>query len=287
MIALPELVARLLAPKGLAGRETVVKAIEKYYASDDFANGSEFAKSQYAALKGHISDNDVARSACINGIAVLANSAPTAFWAAFHMFSDPTVLQQVRAQVEVITTTETSATDTMVKRKISIRKFKDAPILFSLIQETLRYRARGVGPRMVMEDVTISSSTRDYRLEKDSVVIIAHNAMHLNKDAWGETAHQFIVDRFLPGNKIPTAAFRGFGGGANMCPGKGFAMAEIVALISMLAMRFEMRPMEAEWCEPGQDLSNITRENTPPLRKVLVEVVPRPGTENEVWEFEM
>jgi len=57
----------------------VVKAIEKYYAYDDFANASKFAKSQYAALKGHINDNDVARSACINGIAVLANSAPTAF----------------------------------------------------------------------------------------------------------------------------------------------------------------------------------------------------------------
>jgi cytochrome P450 len=105
----------------------------------------------------------------------------TAFWATFHIFSDPQVLAKVQDQVEFISCTETTEDGTRRVSKINLRRLKDAPILFSVIQEALRHRAIGTGPRMVMDDTTIGSN--QYHLKKKSVLIIANKALHLDKEA--------------------------------------------------------------------------------------------------------
>jgi cytochrome P450 len=286
MVSLPGILPKLLAAKGVAGRETLAGAFFKYFASGLPHDAGQLTRCRYTSLKGRISDEDVARSECVNGLAILSNSAPTAFWVIFHVFSDVEVLERIRAQVNSVTTVEPSTGGQPERRTIHTSKLRELPLFTSLIQETTRYRARGTGPRMAMEDIVLSDDSRQYHIEKGAVVMLAHNAMHVNKDAWGDTADRFKVDRFFPGNKTPTNAFRGFGGGANACPGKSFAVAEIAALVSMMAMRFDIKPVSGEWTEPGQDMSNMARESTPPAKKVWVDIVPRPGMEEVVWGFE-
>lgn len=264
----------------------MVEAIHKYYETNGHEKGSLLTKTRYRFNRPFCDDADLARSEVVSGLAILANSAPAAFWVIYHTFSDAALLEKVRTQIESITSIEPSTANQPERRSFSIRKLKDVPILYSLIQETLRYRARGTGPRFVMEDVTISDQQNQYHLEEGSVVMLAHHAMHTNRDAWGDTADEFIAERFLPGNKIPTNAFRGFGGGANMCPGKSFALAEIAALLSVLATRFDLYPVDGRWEDPGQDLSNMARENPPTLRKTMVEVVPRKSMEGVVWTLD-
>lgn len=84
---------------------------------------------------------------------------------------------------------------------------------------------------------------------------------------------------------MPTNAFRGFGGGANLCAGKQFAIGEISAWVAMLVMRFEIEAVGGVWREPGQDVSNIAMENPPPAGEVEVEVRLREGTEGVVWRL--
>ena len=66
-----------------------------------------------------------------------------------------------------------------------------------------------------------------YFLRKDSVLQIAGGAMHRDPDIWGSNVDHFDPYRFLEMDrkskeKIHPAAYRAFGGGATLCPGKRF-----------------------------------------------------------------
>ncbi|KAF2112223.1 cytochrome P450 [Lophiotrema nucula] len=207
-----------------------------YYASNRHQHGSQLSMARYTTLKPSLSDTDIARAECIHGLAVITNIVPVAFRTVFHVFSNPNVLSRVRKEVEAPAAMEESTTEGTHTRIVDMNRLKDVHFLTAIIQETLRYRARGTGPRMVLEDVTLTGDECEYHIEKDSVVILAHEGIHHSKGVWGDDAEEFVADRFLPGNKTVHNAFRGFGGGANMCPGKAFATAEIAALIAVLAI---------------------------------------------------
>ncbi|KAF2121684.1 cytochrome P450 [Lophiotrema nucula] len=282
MVLLSRYLPKALAPKGVSGREVVVQAMNTYFGTGAYKDSSPLTSARYAALKGHINDEDLARFECVNGIAILGNSVPTAFWTIYHIFSDPALLVEVRAQVEMITSNATAAGSGRRMRKINLRALKEAPLLFSVMQEALRHRATGTGPRMVMEDTMVGQEK--YHLEKGAAVIIANHALHFDASAWGASADRFVADRFC--GKTPAHAFRGFGGGINLCPGKGFAMVEIAAFAAMMAMRFDLLPADGSWDEPGQNLTNMSLQIAPPGKKVYVTIAPRQEAHDVDWEFD-
>ncbi|QSZ32007.1 hypothetical protein DSL72_001576 [Monilinia vaccinii-corymbosi] len=281
-LLLTNFLPRFIASKAFNGRAVVVRAMSSYFANSSQEHGSSLVKARYLALSSEMNHDDLARFECVNGIAIMTNTVPTAFWTLFHIFSDPVLLEEVRKQVRAITKTEKSPETGVLESKISLMRLKDAPILFSTQQEALRFRATGSGPRMVMEDMVMGND--QYLLKKDSIVIIANRALHFDKETWGETADSFRADRFC--GKVPGNAFRGFGGGLNLCPGRGFAMAEVAALVAMLTMRFDVVPVGKVWVEPGQDLNNMTIQIAPPGRKVMVNIAPREDSREEKWYFE-
>jgi cytochrome P450 len=275
-ILMANFLPKAFASKGIAGREAVTRAMMKYFAENSYLEASALVQARYTTMKNNIADTDIARFETVNGIAILANTVPTAFWAIFHTFADAVLLEKVRSQVEAIT----SISEDGSIRTINLRRLKEAPIISSTIQESLRHRSTGTGPRMIMEDIRIGGSL----LKKGSVAIIANKILHFNQNAWGPDFEKFNVDRFI--NKFPAHAFRGFGGGANTCPGKAFAMVEVGALIAMLVMRFDLKPISTEqWEEPGQDLTNMSLQIAPPERRPIVSFVARPGTKDITWEF--
>ncbi|KAF2647510.1 cytochrome P450 [Lophiostoma macrostomum CBS 122681] len=291
--------------------------MERYFTSQGHHTSSQLVLARHRILKPVLSLQDRARAEVTNGLAILANTAPAAFWVVWHVFEDRDVLDRVRQEVGRIVVVERGVGDgyggqnshereggrrndgegeehredengDKEIRTIKLAKLKHIPLLFSLIQETLRYRACGTGPRFALEDVTLSDGfSSSYTIEKGAMLILAHEGMHHDKRVWGDDADAFVADRFVPGNKIkiPGNAFRGFGGGANMCPGKSFALHEIAALVAMLVMRVDFVPVEGSggWSEPGMDEGNMAREHTAPKRRVLVRVVPRREVEGVVW----
>ncbi|KAF7943272.1 hypothetical protein EAE96_011202 [Botrytis aclada] len=281
-LLLTKFLPNFVASKAIKGRAIVVEAMSDYFTNGAQKNGSSLVKARYSSLSTEMSHGDLARFECVNGIAIMTNTVPTAFWTIFQIFSDPELLEEVRKQVREITTTTQSLETGILESKINLRRLKDAPILFSAQQETLRFRATGTQPRMVMEDMIIGDN--EYLLRKDSMVIIANRALHYDKKAWGETANSFHANRFC--GKVPGHAFRGFGGGLNLCPGRGFAMVEVAALVAMLAMRFDLVPVGGSWVEPGQELNNMSLQVAPPGRKVMVSIVPREVSDKQKWSFE-
>ncbi|KAF4636512.1 hypothetical protein G7Y89_g1584 [Cudoniella acicularis] len=283
-LLLTNILPNIVASKALAGREVVVQAMDSYFSCGAYKEGSSLVKARHAALKdGEIPDLDLARCECVNGIAILANTVPTAFWTIFHIFSDPLVLTEVRRQVGLITTYQVLTEGGGPAYKINLSRLNDAPIIFSALQEALRLRATGTGPRMVLADTFIGP--HQYLLKKGSVVMIVNKALHSDKGAWGEKADTYHPDRFY--GKFPAQSFRGFGGGVNLCPGRGFAMVEVAALVAMLAMRFDLVPAGETWSEPDQDLTNLSLQVAPPKQKVTVNIVPRHDFEEASWYFEL
>jgi len=281
MLLMTSVLPNIVASKAFAGREAVVRAMDLYFGCAAHKAGSSLVKRRFATLQGQIDDADLGRFECVNGIAILANTVPTAFWTIFHIFSAPTILAEVRKQVEMITIS--AMTPKGPVRSIDLRRLKDAPILFSALQEALRLRATGIGPRSVMADMSIGEE--QYLLKKDSVIIIANKALHMDVETWGEAAGTFQADRF--NGKTPAQSFRGFGGGVNLCPGRGFAMAEVAGFVAMLAMRYDLEPAGGKWDEPGQDLNNMSLQIAPPRKKVMVSVVKRKYLEDVSWSFKV
>ena len=166
---------------GLEGQETLVKAMNEYFVSGSHAYGSPLVNAHYPLFAGQLDHSEVARFETANGLGALANTAPTAFWTIFHIFSNAALLEDIRSQVESITTTEKLPDTGKITQKIYLGKLRDVPVLYSAVEELSRYRATGIGVRMVMEDTTVGEDKDLYHLKKGSVLIIANEAIHSDK----------------------------------------------------------------------------------------------------------
>ena len=230
---------KLLAPKGYAGRERNIAAFQWYFAAEGHKTGSDLIQARYQVLQRGLDAEDVARFECVNGFAILLNSVPTAFWAIYHIFSDQELLSLVRQQVETVMALKEH--DCKVYRVIDLAGLGQLPTLASNLQESLRIRTTGLGPQIVLKDVMLNDR---YLLKKDSYVMIPNHEIHFDHQTWGNDTDTFDAQRFIrkAAKKVPSTAFRGFGGGANLFPGKSFAMAEIIAFIALLVTKFDLRP---------------------------------------------
>ena len=278
---------QLIARKGYYGRERLVAAFQQYFTTDGAESGSELTRARARTIQAAFGTktDDCARFEAVNGMALLSNTVPTAFWTCFHVLSSPTILAQVRAVVAENTTTEESTGE----RTTHLRTLIKSPLFESLVRESLRFRTTGIGPRVTTEDVSLGGG--QYLLKKDAVVIIPNYPLHHDAAVWGSDAGKYHDQRFTPegkaaGPRVPPATFRGFGCGATLCPGRHFATAQIAALLSMLVSKFDVKPVDGgEWREPGQNMQNMSLTISPPKEKIMVKITPK--EEGDKWRFEM
>lgn len=273
--------SKILASKGCEGRATVIAAFLEYFRKNGHESGSALVKARVKVMKRELPQSDIAALECVNGQAILVNSVPTAFWTLWQVYSNDEILHAVRGEVDAITSFKDGW------KTISLPTLTNLPILESTMQETLRYRSCGVGPRMVLEDTVLESK---HHLRKGSYVMFDNRSLHLHKPTWGSDSEDFNMRRFIKPidrRRIQrSSAFRGFGGGANLCPGKDFASLEIMAFVAMFVARFDMIPDKGRWENLQQDLSNVALAISPPASKVFVQIVERESLGGLKWKFE-
>ncbi|KAL9131944.1 MAG: hypothetical protein Q9217_000224 [Psora testacea] len=288
MMVLANIFPNLTARKAFNGRETTVKALKIYFGKDGHEQGSYLEKALRAAtMKYRLSLEDTARFELSNVIAILVNTVPTCFWMMFHIFSDPLLLSDLRSELDSILVVHPNE-EKSPHRILDVNALKDqCPLLNSTWQETLRYRANGSSNREVMQDTVLDDR---YLLKKGSVIQMPALVVHADTSVWGPSATQFDPRRFLApvtkgkqDQRQHPGAFRAFGGGATLCPGRHFARTEILALVAMLVVRFDIkgpwpvlplndRDMAAAIVYPGEDTE--------------IEVAPRKGFESGSWAFQ-
>lgn len=264
----------ILARKSLHAREELlIPACEKYFAENSHQQGSLLVQCRYKHNTDHgLRGRDIAATEVGQMVASLTNTVASAFWMVYHIFSDPVVLNECRAEIEQLVQVDDNDIHT-----VDLAKVKSlCHILLSTWQETLRYVHIGVSARVVMKDIMFDNK---YLLKKGATVMTVTPVQHTDASVWGPTVGTFDHRRFLQGSgekRINRAAFRSFGGGSVLCPGRHFVSTEVLSFAALLLLRFDLKPVtkNGKWMEPRKNFP-MTSSMPTPKDEVPVEIVPR------------
>lgn len=96
-ILLAGIMSSILARQGYIAREKITKAFERYFESGGYKSASMMTRGRYEITTEHgLSATDIARFESVQGITILSNIVPSGFWTIYHVFSRPTLLENIR-----------------------------------------------------------------------------------------------------------------------------------------------------------------------------------------------
>ena len=121
-----------------------------------------------------------------------------------------------------------------------------------------------------------------FLLRKGMVVQMPTAVMHSDVAAWGEHVQDFQPRRFLKQNSMSKGgfkpnftAYRPFGGGASMCPGRHFVTLETMALAACMLSDFDLIPVDGQWSIPRQKQESLATNVFPPEKDIRVKIMKR------------
>jgi len=249
-----------------------------------------------------------------NAFAAVTNTATAANWVVYHVFSDQSLLQACREELsKAITVTEEkdgpSGNNIKTVWTLNMDYVKTScHILLAVLKETFRFHAIGKSIRIAVEDEYLTdpnSPNKRYLIKKGSIVFMPVRVQHrLHENGWGpgETddpvsddydLNKFDHTRFIPkpgqkrSDRSKPGAWRIFGGGATLCPGRHFATTEILAYAAMLVLRFDIRPTgkDGRWPRPTTKNSTQMEALEQPDHDVDVLLTQRKEAAGKEWRF--
>jgi cytochrome P450 len=248
------IVPYLIARKVVQARERLVQEFLRFVQSGNEKLASKVVQKRSEIGRRNGFDNDgIARSDLSFFFAGIVNTSITSFWLSLRIFADLELLDEIRHEITQICHISQDTNNTTGDTIISIEgdMLKDrCPLLVSAFRETLRLASDSLSTRVVLEDTIIAD---EYFLKKGSVVQIAAAAIHNDARIWGPDVESFNARRFLDFQlkKSNSAAFRAFGGGSTICPGRYLATTEVLVFTATMIMMFDLEPINVK--EDGRD----------------------------------
>lgn len=285
----------LFARQGVSARTTVARAFHSYLCQNHHLSGSTLVRSRVdVSSRNGVPLEDTARFEVGLAIAVLVNTTPAAFWMLFFVHSMEGLLDELREEISTVVTSKADESGRGEVRNLDITRLKtECPLLASTFQEVLRYRSMGTSVREVMEETLLDNR---WLLKKGCMIQMPSRVVHTDASIWGSDVNSLNPRRFLknlsdsapkPGAAQRARAFRGFGGGTTLCPGRHFATNEVLALVAMFIMRFDMVPVSGAWAAPTSNNTNVAAVLMEPDSDIEVEISRRQGTEGVRWTFSL
>ena len=276
-----------LMPHLHAARERVAAAFQAYYKHGLEAASPTFRARHDLIAEHGVSERDVAHLELGGMIAVASNTGPAAFWILYHVFADAALLAELRAELDAFVTTDAPADDGSSQQTRRTFDFSTAKqrcsLLTCIFQETLRRHSTGTAVRSVEQDTLLAGR---YLLKQGAVLQMPSAAIHSDPAVWGADMHEFRPRRWE--GKPQPGSFRGFGGGTSLCPGRHFAMNEILIMVCLMVLRYDVRPAgSGAWQDMVQVDRNMTTAVGGPKEACPVDVLPRAGFEDVEWRFEL
>lgn len=247
---------RLTARKAYSGREKLVAAFEGWiragrHEADDVP---DIIRERLRIAREHgFSIEAAARSELSFLFAGIVNTATTTFWTVLQIFAREDLLDEVRDEI----------CRCVDGGELSLEKLKTTcPTLLAVVRECLRLGSDNYSVRLVKTDTELAGG--QYMLKAGSVVQIAGAVIHADRGIWGEDVDVFNHKRFLKppqtmngdvhaaegdgrpqvqqalSGGVHPAAFRAFGGGKTLCPGRHFAINEILAFVAVIVLTFDI-----------------------------------------------
>ena len=147
-----------------------------------------------------------------------------------------------------------------------------------------------------------------YLLKKNNMILMPSVSVHTDPNIWGPSVDEFDHRRFLKpaksminGNAFgtekggqqqhkspPASAFRAFGGGTTLCPGRHFATTVTMAVTTMFIMRYDLQPIgnRGVWPRMTAHKTHAVAAVEQMDQMLEVEVREREGSEGK-WAFAM
>ena len=288
-----DLAPRLFAPKGDHARSELGAAFQQYFEQCDPKRGRGSALSEARrTINAHYGLTSWNQGRLEVGVllGILANTIPAIFYLLVHILSDPMLLQEIREELESACLQYDAAAKTQYLKILTMRE--KCVILHSSFQEVLRVHALGSSVRYVREDIILQDQ---YLLKKGMVVQMPMAVMHSDPSSWGTDVDEFQPRRFLKlanvnntkEGKSSATAYRPFGGGASLCPGRHFVTLEAMAVTASFILRFDAVPVDGGWRIPAQKQESMATNVFPPERDIRVDIRERQGYEGVKWDFVM
>ena len=296
---LPDILPSIFARRAYSARKKLLAGLIEYVEKERYTKASLMIQRRLGInLKNGISPQMAGHGELIMLFAILGNAVPTAFWLLLNLFSRPELLNEVRSEIEK-SVTILKGDDGKEIRIIHVDMLRFvAPVLTSCFRETLRMVANLTSVRWIVEDTMIDK----YLLKENSIVQVASGVVHMSEEVWGEDAGEFNPRRFmatsenatenvstgsLPKN-VPSAAFRAFGGGSIICPGRHFAQSEIVGFVAAVVMEFDLEKSGGGLIElPRRNNTIIPLAVMKPMDECKVVMTRRNGLEDIRWELQL
>ncbi|KAK3946258.1 putative cytochrome p450 protein [Diplogelasinospora grovesii] len=280
---LPALTAR----RGHKARRLMQAAFREYFLKKGHLEGSDLTRTRYEDAQNlGVSLEDHARFEATFTVGIFGTTSPSTFWMVFFIFSRPSLLEKLRAEMAAGALTSAAADDGVLQHTLNLASIRSSQLVTSIWHETLRRSGCGTSARMVENDVLLPK--HGLLLKKGNVVQMPSRVLHIDRKLWGEDAESFDHGRWEGSSKTaPQGAFRPFGGGTTLCPGRHFAAVEVKALAVMMCLRFDMTPANTDgtWNEPGMYPTSVAAAIYSPVKDVAVKITRRKGYEEGVWKF--
>ena len=261
---------KISTPKGSRSREKIFQAFKRYYAASGHEYSSRVIQARFEVHRKYgMSREDIEHFDLSVCYGLLVNTVPAVSWALLAIYSNPTLLSQVRETLSPCLQAQSSSSGIDMETIL-----KECPLLSSLVQEILRLRSTNASGRVVMADTVLDNK---YLLKKDSMLLIPSAELH-NNDSVFASPQTLSPERFM--QKKPSAsAYRAFGGGASYCPGRFLAMNEICSILIMMLMKYDIKPVKGgEWALP-KGKPHITTSILTPEKDVRVSIEERKEVE--------
>ncbi|KIW91967.1 uncharacterized protein Z519_06949 [Cladophialophora bantiana CBS 173.52] len=294
----------ITARRAYLGREAIAKALVDYVREKRYHKASLLIQKRIGINLSHgFTETEAGRSEIILLFAILGNAVPSTFWILANIISRPDLLAQIRNEIESAIHDNDDGS-----RNINLSIIETScPLLVSTYRESLRLIGNLASLRYVLRDTVIGQ----HHLRKDSIIQVAGIIIHHDPQTWGQDSDQFNPRRFIKGQVsatnadqeqseldlkepaatqlppgVPSAAFRLFGGGSVVCPGRHFAQSEILAFVAYLLMAFEISaPDGTPITLPPRDNEKIPLSVIKPKGDVKVKITRRKGFEDTTWRL--
>lgn len=280
----------LTARTAWKGRNRVCEAIKKYVENDGPQRGSELAiMRQKTLMEAGFSVDEYAKMEVTLIMAFVSNTVPSAFWVLFDLYSRPMLRSEIREELKA--NALSFAADGTQNIDIGAMREK-CPLLLSAFQEVLRTRTTTCSTRIVLKDTIFADK---YLLKAGNMLNIPADAMGYNPNVWGANSAVFDARRFTKPavsedagekkeNRRP-GRFMTFGVSPVICPGRHFASSEILGLVAMIILRYDVEPVSGGWKEPPKNQSALVSIMGAVKGEYPVNVTRRKEFESVKWGF--
>ena len=279
---------KITCAKAYYGRMALFAGFKKYYQDVGHDSASRVIQTHYEVLQRYnLCDEDITHFDLNICLGLLINTVPATCWTLYYVYSQPTLLEDVRAAISP----HIQLSPQGLTRRVNIAEVAaECPLVASIVHETLRVQSVGTSTRKVLKDTLIDGQ---YLLKQGSTVLMPSAQLHTTSSVWGSSSTAFDARRFCPNQmfeaKKPTSEYRAFGGGSFLCPGRFLAVNEIITILVIMVLKYDLDPVEQyrSWSWP-RSRSDLASALLAPADDIRVKIRDRKGYGAGAgeWKFE-